>query len=191
MADETKVKVRLDTRQAKGELSGLVRESARTAGRVSSNIRATVGKGLGFVGIGAGVGTGLAAVRGATQSGIGDVIGEAFGPLAAQLKGLVLGPLTADAAGSRAAREETIQAFGAIAGSMNGGRGGIPPGAVEWFNNVKSLRVLEETGREAFEKDTRFSGAGVDELLKRLLAGFKTIIEGAAQKIIEGLVPFF
>ena len=60
--DEAKVRVRLDTRRAQSELRGLLTESRRTAGRIGSKLRGTVGRGLGVVGLGAGIGTGRNAV---------------------------------------------------------------------------------------------------------------------------------
>ena len=93
MAQETKVKVRLDTRQAKSQLTGLVRESARSAGRLTNNIRSVVGKGLGAVGMGTAIGTGISAVRGATESGVGDVIGESLGGFGKMAEEFFLGDL--------------------------------------------------------------------------------------------------
>lgn len=189
MADETKVKVRLDTRQAKTELGGLVRESARAAGKVASGIRSTVGRGLGVVGFGAAFGTGVSAVRGATESGVGDVVGEALGGIGAQLSEFFLGDLNEEAKAAKAARAETIEAFGAIAGGMNGGKGGIPPGAQEFFASVKSLRQQEERGREMFERDDRFRGPGIGDLISRLGTMIGDELTNACD-YLASLIPF-
>ena len=189
MADETKVKVRLDTRQAKTELGGLVRESARAAGRVSAGIRSTVGRGLGAVGFGAAVGVGVSAMRGATQSGVGDVVGEALGGVGAQVAEFLLGDLDETARATKSAREEMIQAFGAIGGGMNGGKGGVPPGAPEFFASVKSLHVQNERGREVIERDERFRGPGVGDLVSRIGDVIGTELGKAVDKLVS-MIPF-
>ena len=187
MADETKVKVKLDTRQAKAELSGLVRESARAAGKVASGIRSTVGRGLGAVGFGAAIGTGVSAVRGATESGIGDVVGEALGGVGAQISEFVLGDLDENARATKSAREETIQAFGAIAGGMNGGKGGMPPGAQEFFTSVKSLRVQQERGREVFERG--LDRVGLGDIVTRIGSVIGTELGKAVDNLVSK-IPF-
>jgi hypothetical protein len=186
MAQETKVKVRLDTRQAKSQLTGLVRESARSAGRLTNNIRSVVGKGLGAVGMGTAIGTGISAVRGATESGVGDVIGEALGGFGKMAEEFFLGDLNEDARASRTAREETIQAFGAIAGA----RGEIPPEARQFYNSIKTLRMDEERGRELFETDTQMRGPGIDKVIDRIMGGFATLVSDAMTRLIDALNPF-
>ena len=81
-SDEAKVKVRLDTRQAKGELRGLTREGGKTAGRVGAGIRSAMGRGLGAMGLGVGIGAAMATLKGPTQSGIVASIDQTLGPLA-------------------------------------------------------------------------------------------------------------
>jgi hypothetical protein len=163
MADETKVKVKLDTRQAKAELGGLVRESARAAGKVASGIRSTVGRGLGAVGFGAAIGTGVSAVR------------------------FLLGDLDENARATKSAREETIQAFGAIAGGMNGGKGGMPPGAQEFFTSVKSLRVQQERGREVFERG--LDRVGLGDIVTRIGSVIGTELGKAVDNLVSK-IPF-
>jgi len=182
---ETKIKVRLDTRQAKSELGGLTREAARTAGKVASGIRATVGRGLGAVGVGAAIGTGISAVRGATESGLGDTVGEALGGIGAQMAEFFLGDLDEKARASRTAREETIQAFGAIAGQ----RGAVPPAAREFFTNVRALRLQEEKGRELFERDDKFRGPGIGEIVDRIMGGLGKLLSEAVDNLVSK-IPF-
>jgi hypothetical protein len=186
MAQETKVKVRLDTRQAKSQLSGLVRESARSAGKLTNNIRSVVGKGLGAVGLGTAIGTGISAVRGATESGIGDVVGESLGAAGKMMEEMFLGTLNEDARSSRRAREETIQAFGAIAGARNE----IPPEARQFYNNIKSLRMDEERGRDLFETDTQMRGPGMDKIIDRIMGGFGKMVSEAMTRLIDAINPF-
>ena len=187
MAQETKVKVRLDTRQAQGQLRGLVRESARSAGKLANNVRSVVGRGLGAVGLGAGIGTGISAVRGATESGLGDVIGESLGGFGKGISEMFLGTLNEDAKASRSAREETIQAFGAIAGS----RGEIPPEARNFYQSVKTLRLEEERGRELFETDSMMRGPGMDKIIDRVLSGLGEIVSNAMSGLKDALLSPF
>lgn len=185
MAEETRFKVRVDSRQAKSELRGLVRESTRAAGRVASGIRATVGRGIGAVGFGAAFGTGLSAIRGATQSGIGDVFGEALGGIGQQVADFFLGDLNEEARASRSAREDQIQAFGAIAGA----RKAIPPGAEQYFQSVKTMHQQAELGRELFTKDDRFRGPGMAEVVDRIIDGLKSLAFEVAEYLIQK-IPF-
>lgn len=182
---ETKVKLRIDTRQAKSELNSLVRESKSSASKVAAGIRSTVGKGLGAVGFGAAAGTGMAAVRGATQSGVGDVVGEALGGIGAQVAEFFLGDLDEKSRASKSAREETIQAFGAIAGA----RGEIPPAAREFFTNVRSLRLQEEKGRELFERDDKFRGPGIGDMVDRIMGKLGELVADAVQSLKDWINP--
>lgn len=180
------IRVVLDTSQAKSELRDLVRQSAETSGRASSTLRQRINQGLGVVGLGTGIGAGVAAVRGATESGIGDVIGESLGGLGAQLAQTFLGSLDEDARATRSAREETIQAFGAIAGQTDR----IPPGARDFFNQVKSVRLQEERGREIFQRDDDFRGPGVGDLIDRILDGIGELVSQAVDALADRLNPF-
>lgn len=138
-----------------------------------------------MIGAGAAFGTGLAAVRGATSSGIGDVIGEALGGYGAEIAEFFLGDLDEKARASRSAREETIQAFGAIAGATNR----IPPGARNFFEQVRSMRIQEERGREIFERDRDMRGPGVGQLVDRIMAGVGELLSSAVDKLASKLNP--
>lgn len=184
--NETTIRVVLDTTQAKGELQGLTRRSAATIGRISSSLRQSVGRGLGVVGLGSGVGAGLAAVRGATESGFGDAIGEAFGGIGAQISQALLGNLPAEARAARSAREETIQAFGALVGET----GEIPAGARNYFDQIRSLRQVEESGRLKIEQDDQLRGPGATELIDRILKGIGEALAKAVDALADRLNPF-
>lgn len=186
MADDAKVRVRLDTTQAKQELIGLTTEAARTTGRIGSWVRGKVSRGLGLVGVGTAVGTGIAAIRGATEGGIGDVFSEALSPLGTQLEKALLGDLSLDARASKAAREETIQAFGAIAGAQNR----VPPEARSYFAAIKSLRLQEETGRRLFESNTDFFGPGIGDVIGRIMTGLGELLSKAVDELAGKLNPF-
>lgn len=186
MAEETKVRVKLDTSQAAAQLGEFVREGARASSAIGGSISASMRRGFEMVGLGGAIGGGIAAVRGATQSGIGDVVGEAFGGIGAQLSEFFLGDLDEKARAARRAREETTTAFGAIAGI----RGAVPPEARNFFAAVQRLRVQEERGRELFARDEQFRGPGMGEIIDRVMARFGELIAQAVDKLAEKLNPF-
>lgn len=187
MADEAKIKVRLETKGAKGDLKDLTKSVKRTGKRIRTGYRATVGRGLGIVGLGGGIGLGAAALRGPTSSGFGDVISEAFGHLGAQLSRELLGDLPEKAASARAAREETIQAFGYQAGLMNGGKGGIPPGSRSYFDNIRHHHEIEERGRRLFAEDPNFTGPKFDAILKKIVAAIGQLLKDAVAELVRQL----
>jgi len=178
--DDTKVRVTLDTRQAKSELAGFVRSAASTAGRVSGSVRSAITRGLGVVGFGGAVGAGIAAIRGPTESGASGAISEALGGIGRQVADFFLGDLNEEARASKSAREEAIQAFGAIAGARNA----IPPGLGSYFDSIKSIRLQEEKGRKLIEMDDDFRGPGIGAIIDRVLAGFKQLFDEAVDRLL-------
>ena len=69
---ETKVRVRLDTRQAKGEMREVRKEGERTAGSISEGLSATIRRGFAMTGAGAAFAGGVGAARAAVSGGVGD-----------------------------------------------------------------------------------------------------------------------
>lgn len=185
MAEEAKVKIVLDSKHALSGLRGLTRQAASTAARVSGSIASTLGRGAGIVGLGGGLATGAAAVRGATESGFGDIVSEAFRPLGVALNERLLGDLDEKARAARGAREETIQAFGAIAGATNS----FPLGAKEYYNQALALREQEEIGRKKLEEGLP-GGVKPDEVFDKIFAGLKEIAIDAVTELASKLNPF-
>tara|TARA_R110000782_G_scaffold253743_1_gene341936 strand:- start:19656 stop:20228 length:573 start_codon:yes stop_codon:yes gene_type:complete len=184
MADEAKVKMRLDTKQAKRDLKGFVSESAMAAGKISGGIKSTIGKGLGAVGLGAGLATGMGAIRGATSGGVSDIAGEAFGAIGRQIGDFILGDFPEEARATHAAREQTIAAFGALSRDGN-----IPAGALSTFKSIKGPLLDQELGRKAIESDPRFrSGVDVDDIIERIGATLGKELQAAVQSFLVGLV---
>ncbi len=168
---ETKYRVRLDTRQARGDLRGMMRDAKRTAGAVGQRIRSTVGQGLRFTGVGAAIGGGIGAIRATAASGIGDVMGETTSRLGFQLGEYISGDLNEQARASKSAREETIQAFALQAGAT----GQVPQGAKAFFNSIRDIRLQREKGAELIRGDAAFYGPGAGDLGGQL----KTAISNA------------
>jgi len=183
MAQEATVRLRLNTRQAKAELRDLNKEARKSSGRITSGIRRAVGSGMGAVGLGGGIGLGLAAARGATQSGFGDVIGESFGAIGAQLNDFFLGDMDDKSRAIRKAREETIAAFGFQAGAKEG----IPDGAKQFFDNRVSEFTQEEIGRSIFEKNEDFRGPAIDDILSRITTSLGELLSQAVNDLADRL----
>jgi hypothetical protein len=181
MADETTVKVRLDTEEAESRLSKLVRGAAATGSRVASTVSSAVGRGLGLVGMAGGVATGLAAIRGATESGYADVIGESLHTYGAQLEKTLLGDLGMDARASAAARQQTIEAFGMVAGR----NGSISPGAKVFYDSTKTLMMQMEQGKQLFETNKNFAGAPIEDVITRIATVFKDLTMSAVDYLYE------
>ncbi len=185
---EAKVKVRLDTRQAKGDLRGLTRTAAAAGGRIGQGIRGAIGKGVGAIGLGAGIAAGVSAVRASTSSGIGDIIGESLGGIGAQINEFFLGDMDDKVRATKSAREETIQAYGAIAGRT----GSIPPGARQYFEQIKSFREDEEKGRSLFEnpKNGFRAETGIGDMIDRITKVLSDELGKAVTRLGEILNPF-
>jgi hypothetical protein len=184
--DEAKVRIRLDTKQAKGELRSFLRSSRATAGRVGSTIRGSVGRSLGLVGLGGVIGAGVAAIRAPTATGAGDIMSETLGYLGHQISQAFFGDMTAEARASRYARDATLSAYSHAAGQMNA----TPPGAVEYYNQLKSLREVEETGRNRIMSDPRFN-LDYKKVLDRLLEGIKDIVDKALDAFLDRVLPWW
>jgi hypothetical protein len=187
MAQETKVKVRLDTRQAKGELNNLSRDSKRTAGKLGQNIRSVVGRGMSAVGLGAGIGAGISAVKGAAASGVGDIISESTGAYAEMAQQMIFGDMREGARASRRAREETIQAFGAIAGARNE----IPPEARQFYNSDQEPAHGRRARPRRCSRPTRMMrGPGIEKIIDRIMSGFGKMVSDAMTRLVDALNPF-
>lgn len=169
---ETKYRVRLDTRQARGDLRGMMRDAKRTAGAVGQRIRSTVGSGLRFAGVGAAIGGGIGAIRSAASSGVGDIIGESTEQLGFKLGEYISGDLNEQARASKSAREETIQAFAYQAGAL----GSVPPAAKAFFNSTRQIRQQYEKGVELIKGDSDFYGPGAGDLVTSVRTGLSDAV---------------
>lgn len=183
---ETKYRVRLDTRQAKGDLRGMVRDAKRTAGAVGQRIRSTVGQGLRFAGVGAAIGGGIGAIRATASSGIGDVLGETTSRVGFNIGEYFSGSLNEEARAAKSAREETIQAFA----YQTDLQGKIPAGARAYFNSIRQIRLREERGREMILGDASFYGPGAPELAGRLGEGVSDALRSGFEMLSQTIRNF-
>ena len=189
--DEAKVRVRLDTRQAEGELGQLTREGERTAGRIGSGMRSSIGRGAALLGLGGALGLGLASIKrdvtAPTTSGFMDFAGEVFGEVGGALAHAAgAAGLGAHAKGAARARAEAMNAFGVIAGET----GAIPPGARGWFNQVRDMRVKEELGRNMLEREFRGGGGAIRSVVDPIIVGVAVEMIKVVNSVKEFLMPW-
>lgn len=150
LSDEAKVKVRLDTKQAKGELRGLSKSGSQAAGRIGGGIRRGIGRGLAFTGLGVGVGAAVSAIRSPSQGAMGAMISQTFGALGAKISHNLFGEAGYEAQGGARALQAVSDAY------APGGGGPHAPGAREMFKFYKSQYTREATARGAFAQDEEF-----------------------------------
>lgn len=182
MTEVVNFRLKLDTGPAQAALDALHREGERTGARLSDEIRDSfLGRGLQAFGIGAAFGGGMAAVKGATQSGIADVAGETFGAFAQQVNDFFLGNLDDDARAATTAREEAVRAFSHQAGF----KGEVPQAARSWFEARKSVALNEEKGRSILLADDSFYGAGIGAVIERVTDKLVGAIKAVGDALIN------
>lgn len=177
-SNEAKVRVRLDTSQAKSELADLTRRGAAVAGRLGSGLRSVAGAAIGGAGIG--VGAVGAALSAPTLGGVGDVLGDALGPWANKLRNTLLGGKTASARAAAAAREQTINTFGTMVGIQ--GRGPALDSAHSFYQQIYRLRLQAEEGRQIIEEDIRFRGEAGRKLAEKFSDTLNRFMDVIANK---------
>jgi hypothetical protein len=154
--DEAKVKVRLDTKQAKGELRGLTQEGAKAAGRVGAGIRSTLSRGIGAVGLGVGIGAGMAALRGATQSGLTSIITQTLGGLGQRFAQGTLGAENlAKAAGGAQALQEILGGYSQVVGHRDP-KAPLPRGMISDFQQRERYHTETARGAGRILRDPQF-----------------------------------
>lgn len=183
MVNEAKVRVKLDTGEARRSIDSLTESAAGVAGKVATGVRSALGTGLAAAGLGGGFALASAAIRAPTQSGLGAAIGEAFSPMGAWLEQRLLGSLGQEAKAANSAREQVINTFGLVPW-LNGKP---PNGSVEMFNMLRAQRETQERGRHMFEMSEQFHGPNAEELVQRVLEGLKELLNDAAKSLAEFL----
>lgn len=183
------VTVRLNTSGAQRDLAALGGALGGMGGGLGFGGRSPAGFAMGslagaanaMVGNPVGMATGQLAAP--SQGVIGGTFGETFGRLGSQFAAKGFGTLGPEANAAKRAREETIQAFGMIAGAT----GQIPAGAKEFFDQIKQLRGMEERGRQMFETQDEYYGPGasdaIKELGKSIISGFENVVLKVIQAI--------
>lgn len=181
---ETKVRVRLDTSQAKGEMREVKREGQRTAGSISEGLSATIRRGFAMTGAGAAFAGGVGAARAAVSGGMGDAFGGAFSMLSASLNDYLLGSIDDEQRAIRSARDQTIEAFAPVAGMLNG----VPPEAQQFFQAVRTLEFEKEKGRSLIMSDPAFQGAGFTDIFVQMGEHIGSAVADAISSKIDALL---
>ena len=177
-AKEAKVRVRIDTKQAKEGLRGLGKEGAAAAGRIGRDVGGRgggqAGGGLrrGFM-LGAGLGLGVRAARAIEAGSIGAVVGELFAGKAADFDKWIG---AADSRGRKAARQEIVGSLAEITGRTKD-----TSDAAAVYNNILPRHLARSEGAALIEqrlaggRGSDPEGQGVlDKLLDPILSTIKS-----------------
>lgn len=168
-SNEAKVKVRVDTRQAKGELRGLTKEGAKASRGVGAGLRSVMGRGFAVLGIGAGIGAAAALLKGPTQGGISAIFGQTFGAAGHVFAQGMLGEKGFEAQGRAKALGEIAQLYGPIRGIT----GKEPQGAFENFEFRAKRYTDFARGRGEFLADPKYG----NEAARELVGGMKEVAD--------------
>lgn len=185
---KAKVRVKLDTSQAKQQLKGLAKEGEATAGRISDRMSkgATLGGSLkSGAAFGAGAALGSSAVKsvtGAFMGGVGDVFSERMGGLVADFDATLGVP---EARAKQQALAETRGMF-----STSVGQSGQLTDAKNYYNSVLQLKNRQEFGSNRIAGHLAGSGGKgkggdadgivgsiVDPIVTGIRDGFNGIVE--------------
>lgn len=180
MATEAKVRVRIDTKQAKKGLRDLGKEGAAAAGRIGRDAGGRAGGGLrkGFM-LGAGLGLGVKAARAIEAGSIGDVAGEFIAGPAAAFDLAVSAP---EARAKKAARQEVSASLAEITGRTKN-----TSDAVAVYNNILPRHLARTQGAALIQaaltdgdpavKEAEDINKFSDQVIDALFGGIKRIIE--------------
>lgn len=186
--DETKVRIRLETSEAQGQLKELVESAGTARQKISKFYQSTIGAGINAIGLGGAFATGMAVVQGATQSGLGDVLSDVLQPLAKHIENTIFGDKSMEARALKSAREDAIHTFGTIYGAT----GAFPIGTMAYFKNRQSIAMMQQRTRNAFESDPAFHldpQKLIDQVKKGIHDLLSEFVELIWQKFIGGAGP--
>jgi len=170
MADEAKVKVRLDTKQAKSELRGLNKLAAGSAAVIGGAAGGVVGGALGRA-AGAAGGAAKGAVTRSIFGPAGDIFAGAFGGAGARLEESVFGDTNLKALAAKMARgdlpKRLLGAQKTEAGQKRVRDAALPGHLIRTARNLEDLQ-----GARRFLQAPEFGGpgaAGVDKLRRGVI----------------------
>ena len=182
MAQEAKVRIRLDTRQAKQDLKGITREGRATSGRVADSLRAggsAIGGLARGLGIGAGIGAGIGIARRIVADPISEVLGEATAGIRADFDALLGAP---EARGKKAAREIAKQNLAELYQ-----REGISRKQLDsYYQQQLRMTMPREIGRTEIDRalgggrkegDEEAADKAVNRIIEAINNGFQKIID--------------
>jgi hypothetical protein len=164
MADEVKIRVVLDTKDAQSALNSLGISGGGGAGGGGGGSTTAAAPPAGGLNVGKllGIGAGLLGARALlsplyspTTSGLHDIISEQFGGLGAQFERFAFGNLPAEARASLAARKSVEDTF-----AYQAAQHGIAPQAQASYDAQFARNTLKEKGVAMFERDINFRLGG-------------------------------
>lgn len=179
--NEAKVRVRLDTSQAKHDLSDLTRHGQAVTGRIGDGIKGAIGQGVRASGLAnAGMGTvnaGIDALGGPLQQSAQGIMGEALGGWGSSIEHAALGDMGPEARAAAMVRDQAKEIFGQVAGRL----GEIPPEAHAYRKAMMPILTEREKGSAMFDRDKEFRAFGVTELGEKaatsIAEGFKSLTD--------------
>ena len=182
MNQDVKIKVTLDTAQARADLESLTRSAQVSGGRVGDGIRSAAGRGFSINNI-PGVGEIRNAVTGPTSNGISDIVGEAFGGWGVQIERWLFGDMGPEARASEQARAQMSEAFSWQMGS--GGGASTHAAAKQYYDNTARMLTVRELGRQKIEGDKDFRAFEPKDLLDKIAAKFTELLHSAADYLLS------
>lgn len=172
------IRLVLDTTQPKEELDEFDKEVKDTKRETERSFGDRM-KSLG--GVAAGFVAGHLTAQ--TKSSWGTVLSETIGPYASQFENWVFGGQQLEARAAQSAREQTIQAM-----SYDVAAKGLTKGHQSYFEQMKSMRLMEERGRQIIESNPDMYGGldmgkAWDRLSSAIADGVKAGVDYLVSKI--------
>lgn len=185
MESEAKVRVRIDTSQARGDMADLTKTAQGATVRVGQSIRDSVSAGIHAIGAGGAFGSAASAFRAPTEGGISAIFGELIGPFAESAENWILGDLGVEAKANQRLQSEVLDTWGQAIG-MN--KSNLERAKV-YADQRRPQLIQEEEGRKAIKSSTDFYSVKFDDVIKRLGEVMSSAATAAAQYLLDRL-PF-
>lgn len=159
MAEEVKVKVIVDTTQAKQEVDEVKREGQRAADEMKVSLSDRIKTGYRDH-----VAPTVSQITRKTSSGMSDIFSGQINRFGQLVNDFVLGDIDDKARATNSAREETANMFAFTAGQ----RGHIPQEAVNYFNQRQAFHEKKEIGMSMINADQTFAGEGLGKIFEQI-----------------------
>lgn len=185
MESEAKVRVRIDTSQAKGDMADLTRTAQSATVRVGQTVRDSVSSGLHAIGAGGAFGAAAGALRAPTEGGISAIAGELLGPLGQSIDNWLWGDLGPRARADKTLRDEVVNTFSQAIG-MNSSN---MEKAKAYAESRRPQLIQAEEGRKAILSSGKFNSIKFEDVIKQLGSVMSDAAKAGAQYLLDRL-PF-
>lgn len=185
MESEAKVRVRIDTSQARGDMADLTKTAQGATVRVGQSIRDSVSAGLHAVGAGGAFSAAAGSFRAPTEGSISAIAGELLGPLGESFDSWLWGDLGPEAKANQRLQGEVLDTWGQAIG-MN--KSNLER-AKAYADQRRPQLIQEEEGRKAIRSSSDFYSVKFDDVIKRLGEVMSEAAKSAAQYLLDRL-PF-